>query len=92
MDDTRSPGPTFRARPDENIFEMVWTYFRVQMDLFWVQNQHFWTQMPSEVKNLWNDTRSPGHFFKTIDMEIFKIIWPSFRFQMDISWVPNWII
>ena len=41
--ETRSPGPTFRARQDTIV--MVWTYFRVQKDLFWVQNRHIVTKM-----------------------------------------------
>ena len=97
MDDTRYTSPTFRARRDKNIFEIVWTYFRVQMDLFWVQNCHFGTQMTKEVKNLWetywemDDTRSSGpSFWACQDENIFEMFWTYFRVQMDLFRVQNW--
>ena len=34
MYDTRSPGLTFRSCPNKNIFEIDWTYFVIQLDLF----------------------------------------------------------
>ena len=53
MDDTNYPGPVFGDRQDGNIFEMVCTYFRVQMDLLRFQNRHFWTNLPKEVEYIW---------------------------------------
>ena len=60
MDDTRSPGLIFRAHQDGNIFEIVWTYLRVQMDQFWVQMDQFWVQMDQFwVQNWHNWTHLP---------------------------------
>ena len=41
MDDIRSPRPTFRARSDKNIFEMIRTHLRVQFGPFLVQIDPF---------------------------------------------------
>ena len=149
MYDTTSPFPTFWARRDENIFEMIWTllvsnwtYFGSKIGILGpecplkskISGKHIkklmlrgyvaqlfrsfvikiflkmfgpilgskWAYFGSkisifELKCPWKWKISGmilgllAHRFKPIDMKIFKMIWPSFRFQMDISWVQNWI-
>ena len=60
MDDTRSPGPIFQARQDENIFGKIWTHFRVQIGLFMVQKCPFDTYLTQDVENLWEKIIKSG--------------------------------
>jgi hypothetical protein len=70
VDDTRSPRPTFWARPDENIFGQFWTHLRVLNGPFRVQKWHFEAILPFEMEylgtksNKMDDTRSPRPTFQ----------------------------
>ena len=95
MDNTKSSSPSFRALLDGNIFEIVWTYFRVQMDLFRVQNWYFWAHRPKEVEIFWetyqemDDARSLGPilliwiYFEMVGT-FFRVQTDLFRVQMDL--------
>ena len=68
----------YRALRDGNIFEMVWTYFRVQMDLFWVKNIFVVDpnplrrgKMPRENIKKWMILGLPAQLFEPVKMEIF---------------------
>ena len=87
MDDTRYSVPIFGDHQDGNIFEMVCTYFRVQMDLFRVQIRYFWTNKPEEVEYIWEmeDIRSCRPIFLILeDGNIYEMVWIYFRVQMDL--------
>ena len=86
-DDTRHLGPIFGGHQDGNIFKMVSTYFRVQMDLFRVQIRHIWTNEPEEVEYIqkMEYIRSCSPIFVILqDGNIYEMVWTYVRVQMDL--------
>ena len=87
MNDTGYPGPIFGDHQDGNIFERVFTYFRVQMDLFRVQIRHFWTNKPDEVEYIQEMEHISSCSLICLilqDVNVYEMVWTYVKVQMDL--------
>ena len=99
MDDTNSPRSTIKACWNTNIFGLVWTHCRAQIDLFLVQKCPFRTYLTQDVENLWKNNQKRmilgllGQLFKLIWIQIFlKGFGPILGFKLAYLWSKNAIL